>query len=63
MCFCVCGFCVGGSCSTPFDMVVLIRLSRYQLAIDALSHVRRLRAQSLDAVHFFDSQLRKHHTW
>ncbi len=57
------GFSDRGTTTTPFDMVVLNRLSRYQLAIDALSHVPRLRAQSLDAVHFFESQLRKHHTW
>lgn len=57
------GFSDRGTTTTPFDMVVLNRLSRYHLAIDALSHVPRLRAQSLDAVHFFESQLRKHHTW
>ncbi|MFH7422881.1 hypothetical protein RA276_30485, partial [Pseudomonas syringae pv. tagetis] len=49
--------------TTPFVMVVLNRLSLYQLAIDALSNVPRLRAHSLDAVHFFESQIRKHHTW
>ena len=57
------GFSDRGTTTTPFDMVVLNNMSRYQLAIDALSHVPRLREQSLDAVHFFDSQLRKHHTW
>jgi xylulose-5-phosphate/fructose-6-phosphate phosphoketolase len=44
-------------------MVVLNQMSRYQLAIDALSHVPRLRAHSQDAVSYFESQLRKHHTY
>jgi xylulose-5-phosphate/fructose-6-phosphate phosphoketolase len=57
------GFSDRGTTTTPFDMVVLNNMSRYQLAIDALSHVPRLREHSLDAVHFFESQLRKHHTW
>jgi xylulose-5-phosphate/fructose-6-phosphate phosphoketolase len=57
------GFSDRGTTTTPFDMVVLNRMSRYHLAIDALSHVPRLRAHSLDAVHFFESQLRKHDAW
>ncbi|HEY0288078.1 MAG TPA: phosphoketolase family protein [Pseudomonas sp.] len=57
------GFSDRGTTTTPFDMVVLNRMSRYQLAIDALHHVPRLRAQSLDAINFFESQLRKHHAW
>ena len=57
------GFSDRGTTTTPFDMVVLNRMSRYHLAIDALSHIPRLRAESLDAVHFFENQLRKHHTW
>lgn len=57
------GFSDRGTTTTPFDMVVLNRISRYHLAIDALSHIPHLRAHSLDAVHFFESQLRKHHAW
>ena len=57
------GFSDRGTTTTPFDMVVLNRMSRYHLAIDALSHVPHLRAHSLDAVHFFESQLRKHDAW
>lgn len=57
------GFSDRGTTTTPFDMVVLNRMSRYHLAIDALSHIPRLRMQGLEAIHFFESQLRKHHTW
>ena len=57
------GFSDRGTTTTPFDMVVLNQMSRYQLAIDALSHVPRLRARSQDAVSYFESQLRKHHTY
>jgi xylulose-5-phosphate/fructose-6-phosphate phosphoketolase len=57
------GFSDRGTTTTPFDMVVLNNLSRYQLAINALSHVPRLREQAVDGLEFFESQLRKHHIW
>ena len=57
------GFSDRGTTTTPFDMVVLNDMSRYQLAIDALSHVPRLRSHSLDAMSYFESQLRRHHTY
>jgi xylulose-5-phosphate/fructose-6-phosphate phosphoketolase len=57
------GFSDRGTTTTPFDMVVLNNMSRYQLAIDALSHAPRLRAQSEPAIAFFSAQLRRHHVW
>ena len=57
------GFSDRGTTTTPFDMVVLNRMSRYHLAIDALRHVPRLRLQSESAVAFFQSQLRRHDIW
>ncbi|TDV72579.1 phosphoketolase [Pseudomonas sp. LP_7_YM] len=57
------GFSDRGTTTTPFDMVVLNNMSRYQLAIDALSHVPRLRSSSLDAMSYFEDQLRQHHTY
>ncbi|RAU42296.1 MULTISPECIES: phosphoketolase family protein [unclassified Pseudomonas] len=57
------GFSDRGTTTTPFDMVVLNNMSRYQLALDALSHVPRLREQSVDAVDLFRSQLTRHHEW
>ena len=57
------GFSDRGTTTTPFDMVVLNNMSRYQLALDALSHVPRLREQCVEAVGFFHSQLTRHHQW
>ncbi|WP_311970374.1 phosphoketolase family protein [Pseudomonas baltica] len=57
------GFSDRGTTTTPFDMVVLNNMSRYRLAIDALSHVPRLRSSSLDAMSYFEDQLRRHHTY
>lgn len=51
------GFSDRGTTTTPFDMVVLNNMSRYQLALDALSHVPRLREQCVEAVGFFHRQL------
>jgi xylulose-5-phosphate/fructose-6-phosphate phosphoketolase len=57
------GFSDRGTTTTPFDMVVLNTMSRYQLAIDALSHIPRLREDAAPAVVFFEAQLRRHHVW
>lgn len=57
------GFSDQGTTTTPFDMVVLNRMSRYQLAIDGLSHVPRLGEKCVAAGEFFEGQLRKHHAW
>ncbi|MBD1552818.1 phosphoketolase [Pseudomonas typographi] len=57
------GFSDRGTTTTPFDMVVLNNMSRFQLAIDALSHVPRLRSSSLNAMSYFEEQLRTHHTY
>ncbi|QAY86112.1 phosphoketolase family protein [Pseudomonas arsenicoxydans] len=37
------GFCDEGTTTTPFDMVVLNNLDRYQLALDAIERIPRLR--------------------
>ncbi|WP_426112694.1 phosphoketolase family protein [Pseudomonas sp. DSP3-2-2] len=57
------GFSDQGTTTTPFDMVVLNNMSRYQLALDALSHVPRLRLQSQDAISYLEGQLRAHHAY
>lgn len=57
------GFSDRGTTTTPFDMVVLNNMSRFQLAIDALAHVPRLREQASQAVSFFEEQLRRHFVW
>ncbi|MCO8166760.1 phosphoketolase family protein [Pseudomonas sp. 21LCFQ02] len=57
------GFSDRGTTTTPFDMVVLNRMSRYHLAIDALSHIPRLHPQSATAVDHFTRQLSRHDVW
>jgi xylulose-5-phosphate/fructose-6-phosphate phosphoketolase len=57
------GYMDRGTTSTPFDMVVLNRMSRFHLAIDALKHVSRLRSQASDAVDMFNRKLYEHHEY
>jgi xylulose-5-phosphate/fructose-6-phosphate phosphoketolase len=57
------GFNDMGTTTTPFDMVVLNKMSRYHLAIDALKHVPRLRSQASDAIDMFNRKLYEHHAY
>jgi xylulose-5-phosphate/fructose-6-phosphate phosphoketolase len=57
------GFNDEGTTTTPFDMVVLNKMSRFHLAIDALKHVPRLRSQASDAIDMFNRKLYEHHTY
>jgi len=57
------GYMDQGTTTTPFDMVVLNEMSRYQLALDALKHVPRLRMQAADAVTLFGKKLNEHHDY
>jgi xylulose-5-phosphate/fructose-6-phosphate phosphoketolase len=57
------GFNDEGTTTTPFDMVVLNKMSRYHLAIDALKHVPRLRSQASDAIDMFNCKLFEHHEY
>jgi xylulose-5-phosphate/fructose-6-phosphate phosphoketolase len=57
------GFNDEGTTTTPFDMVVLNKMSRFHLAIDALKHVPRLRSQASDAIDMFNRKLFEHHTY
>jgi len=52
-----------GTTTTPFDMVVLNKMSRFHLAIDALKHVPRLRSQASDAIDMFNRKLYEHHEY
>ncbi len=49
-----------GSTTTPFDMTVLNKMSRFHLVIDALKQVPRLRSQASDAIDFFSRRLYDH---
>ena len=57
------GFMDRGTTTTPFDMVVLNRLSRYHLAMDALHYVPRLRPAASGAVELFERKLSEHRTY
>jgi xylulose-5-phosphate/fructose-6-phosphate phosphoketolase len=57
------GFNDVGTTTTPFDMVVLNKMSRFHLAIDALKHVPRLRSQASDAIDMFKRKLYEHHVY
>jgi xylulose-5-phosphate/fructose-6-phosphate phosphoketolase len=57
------GFNDVGTTTTPFDMVVLNKMSRFHLAIDALKHVPRLRSQASDAIDMFKRKLYEHHAY
>jgi xylulose-5-phosphate/fructose-6-phosphate phosphoketolase len=54
------GYMDRGTTTTPFDMVVLNEMSRYHLAIDALSHIPRLRAQASSVIEMFRTTLFEH---
>ncbi|HEY6418780.1 MAG TPA: phosphoketolase family protein [Candidatus Binataceae bacterium] len=49
-----------GTTTTPFDMVVLNKMSRFHLVIDALKHVPRLRSKVSDTIDFFSRRLYDH---
>jgi xylulose-5-phosphate/fructose-6-phosphate phosphoketolase len=57
------GFNDEGTTTTPFDMVVLNKMSRFHLAIDALKYVPRLRSQVSDAIDMFNRKLYEHHVY
>jgi xylulose-5-phosphate/fructose-6-phosphate phosphoketolase len=57
------GFNDEGTTTTPFDMVVLNKMSRFHLAIDALKHVPRFRSQASDAIDMFNRKLYEHHVY
>lgn len=54
------GFMEEGTTTTPFDMTVLNNISRYQLAMEAIRRVERIKEQAAPAVQYFASQMKKH---
>ena len=57
------GFLDRGTTTTPFDMVVLNKMSRYDLAIDALNYIARLRSTASDTIDAFKRKLEEHHDY
>jgi xylulose-5-phosphate/fructose-6-phosphate phosphoketolase len=54
------GYVEQGTTTTPFDMTVLNRMSRYDLAIEALRRAPRLRSRSSEAIARFERKLTEH---
>ena len=57
------GYMDQGTTTTPFDMVVLNKMSRFHLAIDALKYVSRLRSRVSDVIDMFNRKLYEHHDY
>src|SRR5579864_546044 len=54
------GYKEEGTTTTPFDMVVRNNMDRFQLAIDAIGRVARLKGKADDAIQLFKSKLVEH---
>ncbi|WP_207840559.1 phosphoketolase family protein [Williamsia soli] len=57
------GFSEQGTTTTAFDMVVLNKMSRYHLVLEALRRSRRVPEKSGELAEFCQSQLRRHHDY
>ena len=57
------GFNEEGTTTTPFDMVVLNGMSRYQLCIEAMRRATRLHALTAPLIAECDARLDKHHAY
>jgi xylulose-5-phosphate/fructose-6-phosphate phosphoketolase len=57
------GFLDQGSTTTPFDMVVRNKISRYHLVMDALKYVPRIRSKRTDVVDLMNRKLFEHHAY
>ncbi len=57
------GFKDAGTTTTPFDMVVLNGISRFDLGKLALKYVPRLRSETSDVIDMFDRKLYEHRSY
>src|SRR5664279_6639439 len=57
------GFNEQGTTTTPFDMVVLNRMSRYHLVLEALRRARRVPEKGSELGEFCEAQLVRHHAY
>jgi xylulose-5-phosphate/fructose-6-phosphate phosphoketolase len=57
------GYMDRGTTTTPFDMVVLNEMSRYQLAIDAINQLPKMRLAAAGAIELFERKLYEHHAY
>jgi xylulose-5-phosphate/fructose-6-phosphate phosphoketolase len=54
------GYKEEGTTTTPFDMCVLNNIDRFQLTLDAITRVPRLRAQADHARQWYSEQIQRH---
>ncbi|MCW2523027.1 MAG: putative phosphoketolase [Frankiales bacterium] len=57
------GFIEQGTTTTPFDMVVLNKMSRYHLVLEALRRSRRAPEKGTELARYCQSQLARHHDY
>jgi len=57
------GFIEEGTTTTPFDMVVRNRVSRYHLVMDALNNARRTPPGASDLMAWCEAKLAEHQTY
>jgi len=57
------GYKEEGTTTTPFDMVVLNNMDRFQLAIDAIARIPRLKMTSDQAIQTFEAKLAEHRVY
>ncbi|NML27461.1 phosphoketolase family protein [Zoogloea sp. G-4-1-14] len=57
------GYKEEGSTTTPFDMVVLNNMDRYQLALDAIRRIPRLRNRVDEASERYRQTIARHRAW
>ena len=57
------GYKEEGTTTTPFDMVVLNNMDRFQLSMDALRRVKPTPAKADAAIHLFQEKLVEHHAY
>jgi xylulose-5-phosphate/fructose-6-phosphate phosphoketolase len=57
------GFIEQGTTTTPFDMVVRNRASRYHLVIDAINNAKSLPKGAEDLKLWCEAQLQRHHDY
>ena len=57
------GYKEEGSTTTPFDMVVLNNMDRYQLALDAIRRIPRLRNLVDEATERYRQTIARHKAW
>lgn len=57
------GFIEEGTTTTPFDMVVMNKMSRYHLAMDAVKRVPRMQLQADVFIAYCEGKLNEHQTY